>query len=190
MKVRVFELGGYIAPRPDGFLFPFTTIVQMLQKKKKVMDFLTELHPRSSLSKHIGSSFINWSPKTTDAMGTKDLRPITLIGSKYKNFCWRSSKRKLCRRFWSWSSRRWRRRETIFTLAEMSRHQISSKHIRWVWHNWFCYWRLWAATCYWIDNQIIVASKSNKRMEADFISNCYFGRVWRDIAIQWQLQDY
>ena len=48
------------------------------------MDFLEEFSQRGKLSKGLGASFIALIPKKTGDLGTKDYRPISLLGSLYK----------------------------------------------------------------------------------------------------------
>lgn len=74
---------GNKAPGPDGFNLSFIKSSWKVIKRD-ILQFCSEFHANSRLSKRLNTSFITLIPKVANPTGLSDYRPISLIGCIYK----------------------------------------------------------------------------------------------------------
>ena len=84
VRQPILDLARDKAPGPDGLpMVFFQRFWTML--KKDLLAFMEEFHQRGRLSQGMGASFIVLVPKKSREIGTKDYRPISLLGKHLQN---------------------------------------------------------------------------------------------------------
>jgi len=83
VKAAIWDCDGYKSPGLDGILLGFFKDF-LPELKSDIMQFVSEFHRNSRLSKGINSTFIALIPKIDNPQRLHDFRPIALVSCLYK----------------------------------------------------------------------------------------------------------